>query len=524
MTASSNIQGEERDDRGRVVLAVVVSVLAALFCFYNLDGRSISRADESLYARSVQEMLQSGSWIPTLHGSPFLHKPPLIQLLTSLSVSLFGDATWAYRIPSALSGFLYLVLVPVFAHRLFNSSAVSFLSFLAILSCKMLFSSHLIREAAPDGLLVLFLLLGLMLGWELWNELMQSRTHTKRARVLGVLFGISLFIALCAKSVAGLMSLIILWIWMLGYKDRVLRPLGRSVSLSVVTTVLPIVVFIAGYVAILRAVPGTFGAAVHYEVIEKLLGEGHHNTTLPYYYFSQLFIHGRAFPALVLSFALLFGVLKAARGDTRCAYLSLSIFAPLLGYSFLHSRLYWYIAPVFAPCAVLIGVFLDWCIRVARDDGQGRSKRYGVGFAAAVTTVLLGWHIVSVVTGQLAKDQNMALEVKIRELVEGATTDSSQRIIQLCIDPTDRYFKSLLLREWFYLDMLKPFAVSVCDSVQLQEALSVVGPKTVVTARHLESLLPQTTRVLERSEIRVDRFRGISKPDRVRELVFLRIE
>jgi 4-amino-4-deoxy-L-arabinose transferase-like glycosyltransferase len=505
----------------RRLLVVLAMALAALFCFYNLGGRSISRADESLYARSVQEMLQNSSWIPTLHGSPFLHKPPLTQLLISLAVTLAGDATWVYRVPGAIAGFIYLLLVAVFSYRLFNSLLVSAASFVAILSCRMLFSSHLIREATPDGILVLFLLMGLMLGWELYRQLTLHRERSRRVLVFSGLFGLSVLLALLVKSVAGLLSLVVWWLWMLVCQRGALTPVRRMVLVCLLTTIIPVALFAVSYLALLNAVPGTFGAAVQYEVIEKLLGEGHHNTELPYYYFSQLFVQERAFPALVLVAALFLGVLKALRGDTRCAYLSMAIFVPLCGYSFLHSRLYWYVAPVFAPCAMLLGNLCASCVAVIRQSERRQLYRLGAALCGLVVATQLGRNIVQIASGQLFTKERTNLETKILETMAAKASNPNLRIVRLCIDPKDQYFKSLLLREWFYLDMLKPVSVSVCEVSEVQAELSALTAAVVVTAPHLERLLPQTIKVLERSTVRVDRWKGITKPDRVRELVFL---
>ena len=521
-------QKTEKQYRGalheyRWLLFIAAVVLAALFSFYNLGGRSISRADESLYARSVQEMLRGGSWIPTLHGSPFLHKPPLTQILISFAVALAGDATWVFRVPSAVAGFLYLLLVPLFAHRLFHSVSAAVFSFFAILSCKMLFSSHLLREATPDAMLVLFLLVGLTLVWELCRQLVSTQELSRRALFLSGFFGLSVLLALLVKSVAGLLSLIVWWLWILAYRRSVLVPFKRVVIVSLVTTIAPVTLFAAGYLALLNAVPGTFGAAVHYEVVEKLLGEGHHNTDLSYYYFSQLFVHGRAFPVLALVVALVFGLRKALRGDVRYAYLTMAIFAPLCGYSFLHSRLYWYIAPIFAPCAILLGDLCGSCLVVAKSANRRLQHRVVAALCGLLVAVQLGRNVAAVVNRQLFTQQRMKLETTILELIAAKKSDPHLRIVKLCLDPTDPYFKSLLLREWFYLDMLHPVSVSVCEISDVQDKLSASGATIVVTAPHLEKLLPQNIKVLERSAVRVDRWKGITKPDRVKELVFLRL-
>lgn len=509
----------------RPVIILVIVLLAAFFCFYNLGGRSISRADESLYVRSVQEMFQNGSWIPTLHGTPFLHKPPLSQYLMSFSVYAFGHETWAYRLPSAIAGFLFILIIPIFAYRMFQSALISALSFAAILSCKMLFSSHLIREATTDGILLLWLLIGLLLGWELGRELKVTPSTSRRTLLLSALFGFSVLMALLSKSVAGLMSLAVWWVWMLLFGRSGIQPINRFLIVIALTTLLPAILFSVGYFLLLQSVPGTFTAALHYEVLEKLFGAGHHNTSLPYYYFSQLFKHERAFPALTLLLALVFGTVKAARGDARFAYLIISIVLPLFGYTALHSRLYWYIAPIFASTAILIGYGLATCYRTATDASQGRTHRWGAIICGVLLAVLLMRNLVDVVRKQILPTKIIGLEQQVRKLIIKKNNDSRLRIIRLCINPDDEYFKSLMLREWFYLDLLKPLSTDLCSPSDLQTELRIDAPKAIVTPPRFEDMLRGTTaRITERSPVRLDRWKGAANPNRARELLFLRIE
>src|SRR5262245_51389859 len=47
--------------------------------------------DEGRYAQIPREMLTRGDWIvPTLHGEPYLDKPPLFYWLVMTSYSVFG--------------------------------------------------------------------------------------------------------------------------------------------------------------------------------------------------------------------------------------------------------------------------------------------------------------------------------------------------------------------------------------------------------------------------------------------------
>lgn len=506
------------------LLLCLTVALAAFFSFYNLDGRSLSRADESLYARSTQEMLQNGSWVPTLHGSPFLHKPPLTQLLMGFSATLCGETTWAYRLPSAVAGFAFLVFIPYFAYRLFTSWLVAILSFAAILSCKVLFASHLIREAVPDGLLLFFLLVGLSAGWELWQELSSARDNTRRALLLETLLGVSVFMALLTKSVAGLATLIVWWLWMLTYGRRSLLPPQRFLTILVLTTLIPIGAFMLVYLSLLRAVPGTFDAAIHYEVIEKLLGAGHHNTTLPHYYISQLFLHARAFPSIVLGLALLFGIISTCKGDKRCAYLTLSVVVPLCGYSLLHSRLYWYIAPIFAPSAILIGYLLTSCIQISARRKAPAYKRALGGACFALSAAFLCEFILKIIQGPLLTQKHTKLELAVREILARKERDPGLRVIRLCIDQRDERLRGLLLREWFYLDMVKPISEAVCDENDIRAEMCSSANRVVITVSPPNPIVTEKSSSLHVTSIRLDNWKPKASPDRIRELLLLQSE
>ncbi len=529
-------------------------LLAAWFCFYNLGARSVSRADESLYVRSVQEMLHTASWIPTIQKAPFLHKPPLTQFFMRASVGIWGDVTWAYRVPSAIAGFIVLLLVPTFAYRLWGSYLISACSFVSILSCKVLFSSHLIREAVPDGLLILFISIGQIVGWELWRALSAPRVEMRKVQRLSILLGLSLLFALLAKSVAGLVGIIVWWIFIAIASGSALLPTWRRTLAHIFqgasyvrseqceeachpwtfslfgrvllfSSLLPILLFAGIYGAILYAVPGKLGAALHSEVVEKLVGEGHHNTDLPLYYISQLFVRERTFPALAIIVAIFFGVREAIRGDRRFLYLCTSIILPVCGFSVLHSRLYWYLAPIFMPTAIVIGATLARCLSWAVDNGRQTLARLRAAVIAMALFIVLFAHILAVVHSQLLTPQPaMRLEVAIRELSEEVTGANrvAPAVIRLCIDPDDEHFKSLMLREWFYLDVLKPFAISGCDPAVISLLDESVTDIAIITTPKYEGKIPKRVVVINREEIRLDRWKTISHPNRAKSIVFIR--
>ncbi len=59
--------------------------------------------DEPRYARIAEEMMRRGDWVlPTLKGSPWLEKPPLLYWMANVSYRVFGVNEFAARLLSVV--------------------------------------------------------------------------------------------------------------------------------------------------------------------------------------------------------------------------------------------------------------------------------------------------------------------------------------------------------------------------------------------------------------------------------------
>ncbi len=68
--------------------------------------------DESIYANASLRMAAQGNWLtPIVMGRLFLYKPPLLYILTALSLKAFGASLFALRLPSLLAGSLTTALL-----------------------------------------------------------------------------------------------------------------------------------------------------------------------------------------------------------------------------------------------------------------------------------------------------------------------------------------------------------------------------------------------------------------------------
>ena len=143
---------------GRRKYLFVLLVIGAVIFFLKLGGKDLWDPDETRYAVVAREMRETGQLIlPHLNGAIYAEKPPLFFWLVNLSVFLLGeDSELANRLPSALAGWITILLTFFLGERLFNSR-VGFLSASVLATC--LFFPQISRWMMLDSLFTLLFLL-----------------------------------------------------------------------------------------------------------------------------------------------------------------------------------------------------------------------------------------------------------------------------------------------------------------------------------------------------------------------------
>lgn len=135
-------------------------LLAALTLYgLNLGGVPLRDWDEGLVAQVAREIHRGDmTWLyPTLHGIPYLNKPPLVHWLVSLAYQIGGVSEWTARFPSAILTalsvpLLYSIGLELFRHR---TSAI----FSAFVYLTLLPVIRQGRLAMLDGTILFFTLL-----------------------------------------------------------------------------------------------------------------------------------------------------------------------------------------------------------------------------------------------------------------------------------------------------------------------------------------------------------------------------
>ncbi len=93
------------------IISLLIVFFTVLYLF-PLGGHPLFIPDETQYAEISREMVASGDWIvPRLNGLRCFEKPVMGHWLNAVSLSIFGENSFAVRLPAALStGFTALLI------------------------------------------------------------------------------------------------------------------------------------------------------------------------------------------------------------------------------------------------------------------------------------------------------------------------------------------------------------------------------------------------------------------------------
>jgi len=149
----------------RLALAVLV-----LFPFLALGSAPLFDLDEGAFTASTTEMFLRHDFLSSyLLGAPRYDKPILIYWLQAASVSLFGHGEFAWRLPSALSSSLWILVTYLFLARVDHRRAGLTA---ALVIATALGLTIITRAATADALLNLWLACA---GYAAWLWLSEHR-------------------------------------------------------------------------------------------------------------------------------------------------------------------------------------------------------------------------------------------------------------------------------------------------------------------------------------------------------------
>lgn len=362
---SLTAQGVVLEEKEKVVwidliLPSVLVILSSVLIYWDLGSTTLVDWDEAIYAAVSKNMARSREYlVPTLSGvSNFFEKPPLYMWITVPMINLFGIDSFSVRFWSAFFGVAGVLVTYFLAREMFGRLS-GFLSGVVLVT-----TFHYLRfskMAMLDITVTFFMTLSILLFW-----------LGKRRGIFLILSGLALGLGFMTKGVVSFLVLPPLAVIL--FSD--FRTYSRKYLLGFCLSFLAVTLPWHGYL-ILRFGDDFINPYFGYHVGARF-GSDVEGKTEPFWLYVAVIRNSLRlwFPLLPLAFIWLVGQLwlgKLPMSPKR--YLEellakrksfllilawfLAIFLPL---SIAHSKLIWYIVPIYPVLAIIIGTFLAWVI------------------------------------------------------------------------------------------------------------------------------------------------------------------
>ena len=329
-----------------LILALIIYM--PLFGF--LNTLPIRIWDESRLAINAVEMLNNHDYIVThFNGKPDMWntKPPLLIWMQVLFMKYLGVNELAVRLPSAFAAFFTVILMILFSNKYLKSSWFGIISVLVLITSQGYISIHGTRTGDYDAMLTLFTTLSIFSLF--------AFTETKKNKYL-YLFFFSIALAVLTKSIAGLLFLPAMFIYILIQKQLLffLKNKHFYIGLS-----LFLVLVIAYYFIREMNNEGYIKAVMNNEFggrFNKVLENHRHG----FWYYYNNFIDSRYTEWIVfVPIGVVSGFfIKNDKINRLILYLTLLIFTYFLIISSAQTRISWYDLPLYPLFAIIVTVFL----------------------------------------------------------------------------------------------------------------------------------------------------------------------
>lgn len=321
-------------------------IIIAIPVFGALDKLPIRLWDESRLATNAYEMSKGATnfLIPTFDYAPDMWntKPPFLIWIQSLMIKLIGFNPLALRIPIALAIAFTTLALFRFLKKFSGEYVWAFIASIIFISNFGIIREHVSRTGDYDALLILFTTLSSLSIFQY--------TQTKRNKFIFLFFGF-LFLAVLTKSIAGLLFLPAIAIYLLIRKELI--PLLKNKW------------FHLGFLVFLTPVLGYYLLREHYNpgywraVMQNELG-GRYLSTLedhkePFGFYFNLIVEQRfSYWFVLFVIGTIIGLAnKNKKVRNLILFLTMNIVIFFLIISIGQTKLLWYDAPIYSFMAII---------------------------------------------------------------------------------------------------------------------------------------------------------------------------
>lgn len=339
----------------------VLVALSYFAIFHNIGKEPIKMWDEATYANNAIDMLTNKNYITVMDGSkPDLYntKPPFVIWLQALAMNLFGINEFSVRLPSAIFGFLTIMLTFLFSLKVLKNWFIGLIAALILLSSSGYIGYHIVRTGDLDSSLTFWLTLYVFA----FIATLIDKKYQKN--LVYLLISLSICFAFLTKGVAAFLFLPPLFILSLLYKNYHLYTHKR-----VYYSLLVIFLFCSSYY-LLREWdnPGYLKIVWENEIsrINKVVMEWQ---VKPYDFYLINLIETRFYPySYLVPLAIVTFIFKNKNAIPfkSTLYLLLVSCGYLLIISYPSVKLSWYDAPLFPLLSLLVAINMNTIIDVIK--------------------------------------------------------------------------------------------------------------------------------------------------------------
>ncbi len=364
------------------LLTGALLLVALYFCLFKLTHPDLQMWDEADNIGVLLESLDAGSPIHLQRfGQPYFDKPHLWYYLTEAAILLLGRQELAFRLVSAISGFLLIAAV-ILAARRFFSPVAGLAAGLFMLAVRQnfifrpaeVFSTHHLRSADSDALLILCL----------FGAFVMLALRAEGWRPGLPLAGLLTALGLLAKGPLALVPAASFVVF------QAISP--RRASLTLREIVLAVAVFAAVALPWHIYMALTAGEAFHERYVAYVAGRvtaglpGH--APGPGYYL-RILTTRRLFFGAELSLAAVLALATVRRERWRFtragSLLTLALIALVLQSS--RTKIAWYVLPLYPFLALAVGALAADLERLARLATSGATRRLAAASLAVLFVV-----------------------------------------------------------------------------------------------------------------------------------------
>lgn len=349
---------------------IIVGAISFILIFWGLGSTHLIPWDEAIYAKVAKNMVLSGNYLDP-HWWPNLlwfEKPPLLMWFMSFFINLFGLSSWAVRLPSAIFGFLTVLLTYKFGTKLYNKTVGVIAGLVLVTTFQFLYYS---RAAMMDVSLTFFVTLAL---YYYWNAGLTLKNR------YWILSGLSIGFGVMIKGVVGFLPFLVIAVHQLilifSKKQKLDMNLVKGMTLSAFAS---LVIFMPWHIYMYIKFGYPFiQNYIGYHVLERAT-HGIEDKGRPWYwYFTVLKVSMRiwyvallvAFPvSLLTTFTSIrkfvikntpFGLYSYMK-DLFIVVYAVTIFA---FFAIAKSKLVWYIIPIYPATSIIVGLFIERIVRL----------------------------------------------------------------------------------------------------------------------------------------------------------------